>query len=183
MKALSIRFSSYFDCCRHIGLSLFTIASFLLITLALELHAADATSPAQPSMIPQSIDFLEGKSFEGEIGQLGEQAHATDLVIFKDGQFISKNCQERCGYTSGDYWIRGTGDQLDVKALTPCLTADATILWEGTITGDQIEGKFTWTNNRWYWTFEKEFWFKGKLVTNSDGDQAVTSPAVEESAN
>jgi len=161
----------------------FTVASVLFVFLALELHAADATSPVQPSTDSHSVDFLEGKSFKGEIGQFGEPAHATDLVIFNDGQFISKNCQERCGYTSGDYWIRRTGNQLDVKALTPCLTADATILWEGKITGDQIEGKFTWTNNRWYWTFEKEFWFKGKLVTSGDGDQIVLPPAVEESAN
>ncbi len=155
------------------------IAFMLFVSAAFDSSAADATSSGQALTNPRSIDFLEGKSFQGEIGQLGEPAHTTDLVIFNDGQFISKNCQERCGYTSGDYWIRQSQDQLNVKALTPCLTADATILWEGTVTGDQIEGKFTWTNKRWYWTFEKEFWFKGKLVTDSNGDPAELSATAE----
>mgnify|MGYP006969683034 FL=1 len=40
--------------------------------------------------------------------------------------------------------------------------------WRGTVRGDEIEGSFTWVNKRWYWTFEKEFSFKGRLVeTNS----------------
>jgi len=183
MKVLTIRVSGYLNCFRHIGLGLVSIAFVFSLFQAAELHAADATLPVQSELDPNSIDFLEGKSFKGELGQLGEPAHATDLVIFTEGQFISKNCQERCGFTSGDYWIRRTGNQLDVKALTPCLTADATILWEGTVNGDQIEGKFTWTNNRWYWTFEKEFWFKGTLVPESEGDQSELNPATEESAN
>ncbi len=54
--------------------------------------------------------------------------------------------------------------------MTPCLTSDATILWQGVVSGDQIEGSFIWTNRRWYWTFEKEFWFKGKLVESDASD-------------
>ncbi len=183
MKVLKIRVSGHLNCFRHIGPGLFSIAFVFSLFPTPGLHAADATLPAQPILNPHSIDFLEGKSFKGEIGLLGEPASATDLVIFTEGQFISKNCQERCGYTSGDYWIRRTENQLDVKALTACLTADATILWEGTVKGDQIEGKFTWTNNRWYWTFEKEFWFKGKLVPGSDSDQSELTPTLEESVN
>jgi len=179
MKILATRVSGYPNCFRHIELGLVSIAFVLFTFSALELHAADAKLPAHAD----SINFLEGKSFKGEIGQPGEPAHATDLVIFSEGQFISKGCQERCGYTSGDYWIRQTGNQLDVKALTLCLTADSTILWEGTVNGDQIEGKFTWTNNRWYWTFEKEFWFKGKLVADGDSAQSELTPATEEPAN
>jgi len=183
MKVLAIRVSGHPDCVRRIGLGLFSIAWVLFTFSPSELHAADPTSPARSELPQHSIDFLEGKSFRGEIGQPGEPAHTTDLVIFEEGQFISKSCQEKCGYTSGDYWIRQSGDHLDVKALTPCLTSDSTILWEGTIKGDQIEGKFTWTNRRWYWTFEKEFWFKGKLVPGSDSDRSELPPAAEESAN
>jgi hypothetical protein len=183
MKVLTIRVPGYLNCFRHIGLGLFSIAFVFSTFPAPELHAADATLPVQSELNSHSIDFLEGKSFKGEIGLPGEPALATDLVIFTEGQFISKGCQEKCGYTSGDYWIRRTGNQLDVKALTPCLTADSTILWEGTVKGDQIEGKFTWTNTRWYWTFEKEFWFKGKLVTGNDSDQSELITTVEESAN
>ena len=154
----------------------FILASFTsILILTADLRASNETSSTQPLSNSQSIDFLEGKSFQGEIGALGEPAHATDLVIFQDGQFTSKRCQERCGYTSGDYWIRQDGDRLNIKALTPCLTADATILWEGSVTGNQIEGKFTWTNHRWYWTFEKEFWFKGRLVSTDSAQNTGPS--------
>jgi hypothetical protein len=183
MKVLAIRVSGYPNYFRHIGMGLFAIAFVFSSFSAFELHAADATLPTQSETNSRPIDFLEGKSFRGEIGQPGEPGHATDMVIFSEGQFISKGCQEKCGYTSGDYWIHQTGDQLDVKALTPCMTADATILWEGTVKGDQIEGKFTWTNYRWYWTFEKEFWFKGKLVPDGDNKQSELTPTNEESAN
>ena len=118
----------------------------------------------------QSISMLEGKAFEGEIGLFGEPARSTDLVIFNDGMFGSENCQELCGYTFGEYWLRKQGDQIQVKAMTPCLIYDATILWQGVVSGDQIEGSFIWTNRRWYWTIEKEFWFKGKLVESDASD-------------
>ena len=183
MIYLIVQFSDCLIWWRKIVLRFFSFISVLFIFSVFELNAADETSPVQPISDLQQIDLLEGKSFKGEIGEFGEPAHATDLVVFSNGQFISENCQARCGYTSGDYWIRRDGNQLDVKAMTACLTADATILWEGSIKGDQIEGKFTWTNNRWYWTFEKEFWFKGKLVDSSDGDQSAEPSTVENLAN
>ena len=117
MKVLTIRVSGYLNCFRHIGLGLFSIVFVFSLFPAPELHAADATSPVQSELNPNSIDFLEGKSFNGEIGQPGEPGHATDLVIFTEGQFISKGHQERCGYTSGDYWIRRTGKSTRCKSL------------------------------------------------------------------
>lgn len=178
MKTSELYVFGYILCNMQNRLMLILASITLLFFLAPELHASEASPSTQPLSNPQSIGILEGKSFQGEIGALGEAAHTTDLVIFQDGQFTSKNCQERCGYTSGDYWIRRDGNQLNVKALTPCLTADATILWEGSVTGDQIEGKFTWTNHRWYWTFQKEFWFKGKLVS-TDSAQSIQPSEVE----
>lgn len=140
------------------------LLSILPGIIASDVIAGDGQSDSHDQTVTQSISMLEGKAFEGELGLLGEPARSTELVIFKDGMFVSKKCQELCGYTSGEYWLRKQGDQIQVKAMTPCLTSDATILWQGVISGDLIEGTFIWTNRRWYWTFEKEFWFKGKLV-------------------
>ncbi len=140
------------------------LLSILPGIIAGDVIAGDGQSDSHDQTVTQSISMLEGKAFEGELGLLGEPARSTELVIFKDGMFVSKKCQELCGYTSGEYWLRKQGDQIQVKAMTPCLTSDATILWQGIISGDLIEGTFIWTNRRWYWTFEKEFWFKGKLV-------------------
>ena len=113
------------------------------------------------------ISILEGKSFSGELGLAGKPASATDLLLFNDGMFVSKGCEQRCGYTAAEYQILAVGDHFEVISETPCLKSDATILWQGTVKGDEIEGSFTWTNKRWYWTFEKEFWFKGKLVESN----------------
>jgi hypothetical protein len=140
----------------------------IVIVLILGGSATDLRAEPQAQSSTNStsakIMVLEGKSFAGELGLKGKPASNTDLVIFNDGRFISEGCQRRCGYTDGKYWVRKEGDQLQVKSETPCLKTDATILWEGVINGDEIEGTFTWVNKRWYWTFEKEFWFRGKLV-------------------
>ena len=78
--------------------------------------------------------------------------------------FISKECERKCGYTEGIYWVRPIDDGVEVLSETPCLESDATIVWRGVVKGDKIEGTFTWTSERWYWTIEKKFWFNGNLV-------------------
>ena len=128
------------------------------------LKAAETTPTGNQNSAAPQISILEGKSFSGELGLLGKPASATDLLLFNDGMFISKGCEARCGYTAAEYQIRAEGDNFEVISETPCLKSDATIIWQGTVKGDEIEGSFTWVNKRWYWTFEKEFWFKGKLI-------------------
>jgi hypothetical protein len=110
------------------------------------------------------MSLLDGKSFSGKLEGPGIDPGSTDTVVFKDGKFVSEECQKRCGYTDGPYWIRSNGDGLQFKAETPCLDADATIVWDGIVKGDDIEGTFTWTSERWYWTVKKEFSFRGKLT-------------------
>ena len=131
------------------------------------LKAAETAPTGNQNPGAPQISILEGKSFSGELGLLGKPASATDLLLFNDGMFISKGCEKRCGYTAAEYQIRAERDHFEVISETPCLKSDATILWQGTVKGDEIEGSFIWTNKRWYWTFEKEFWFKGKLIESN----------------
>lgn len=149
------------------------VLSTLLILIASAIGIVDYQKAAEVaavenrnSTVPQ-ISILEGKSFSGDLGLLGKSASATDLLLFNDGKFISKGCERRCGYTAAEYQIRVKGDHFEVMSETPCLKSDATILWQGRVKGDEIEGLFTWINKRWYWTFEKEFWFKGKLIESN----------------
>ena len=136
-----------------------------LILLVLSFGFYAQADTAGPENIPfDCVHFLEGKVFEGQLGTLGEPASTTDVLTFKDGEFISSECQEKCGYSAGDYWVRGYGDVYRVRAETLCENSDALIVWEGVINGNEIEGTFTWINKRWYWTFEKQFWFKGELL-------------------
>jgi hypothetical protein len=123
---------------------------------------AQAALPAVTHSV--QIPILDGKSFSGELGLLGEAASSTDLLEFRDGIFISRECERKCGYTEGIYWLRPADDGIEVMSETPCLESDATIVWRGTVKDDKIEGTFTWTSKRWYWTIEKEFWFNGVLV-------------------
>lgn len=138
----------------------------LLCTLAS--HGLRAADDASGQMIPggdaPSMSVLDGKSFTGELGHLGQPALTKDVFVFEDGLFTSKECERRCGYTKGAYWMRLAGDRVQFKAETPCLKSDATIVWTGVVEDDRVEGTFTWTSRRWYWTIEKVFWFKGRLT-------------------
>ena len=142
-------------------LFIFSISTFNYLKAA-ETAPTGSQNPAAPQ-----ISILEGKSFSGDLGLLGKPASATDLLLFNDGLFISKGCEERCGYTAAEYQIRAVGDYFEVISETPCLKSNATIIWRGKVKGNEIEGTFTWINKRWYWSFEKEFWFKGKLVESN----------------
>jgi hypothetical protein len=126
---------------------------------------ADGTQPnPAPTTGSPEISVLDGKSFAGELGLVGKPGLSQDLFVFRDGMFVSEECERRCGYTEGPYWVRFAGDGVQFKSEIPCLKSDATMVWNGTVQGDEIEGTIAWTSKRWYWTIEKEFWFKGKLV-------------------
>jgi hypothetical protein len=123
-------------------------------------------NPAQTTDSP-AISVLDGKTFAGELGLVGKPGLTADLFVFREGMFVSKECERRCGYTEGPYWVRFEGDGVQFKSEIPCLKSDATMVWNGTMKGDEIEGTIAWTSKRWYWTIEKEFWFKGKLVESN----------------
>ncbi|MBW0147115.1 DUF3488 domain-containing protein [Marinobacter arenosus] len=110
---------------------------------------------------------LDGKTFVSQLGPMGQAADVDDVLVFEDGQFVSEECERRCGYARVDYWVRAQDDAVQMRAEVPCTDSGAVMYWRGTVRGDEIEGSFTWINKRWYWTFEKEYWFKGRLVETS----------------
>jgi len=134
-------------------------------------YAGDMTpESAQSDAAENGSSVLDGRSFSGEIGHAGKDAFDTDVWVFRNGMFASKDC-EKCGFPESPYWVRFEDDGVRFKAKTQCPRTDAIIEWKGMVKGDRIEGTFTWTKERWYWTIEKEFWFKGKLV---DSEVAMT---------
>ncbi|MDO3720655.1 hypothetical protein QVZ43_02905 [Marinobacter sp. chi1] len=116
----------------------------------------------------QSRQALDGMSFQSRLGPEGKPADTDDLLIFKDGYFISEECARRCGYGKVEYWVRESNDAIQMRAEVPCARSNAVMHWRGTVRGNEIEGSFTWVNKRWYWTFEKEFTFRGQLVETSN---------------
>jgi len=110
--------------------------------------------------------ILDGLIFTSKNGQYGKPGDHTDTLVFKDGTFVSTDCEKKCNYPAQAYFTRRLGEKIEFISETRCLTQDAEIVWRGTVDGNNIEGTYSWRSSRWYWTIEKEFWFKGSLEEN-----------------
>lgn len=150
------------------------LAALAMLALVLSppvARAGEMRTMAAPAELPDGASsVLDGRTFHGRIGHAGEEAFAEDEWMFEDGSFMSEKCIE-CGYANSPYWVRFEQDGVRFLSESKCPVTDATIVWQGVVTGDRIEGTFTWTKERWYWTVEREFWFSGRLV---DRDVAMT---------
>ena len=125
--------------------------------------AGDMTPVARHSADRAGWSLLDGRVFRGEFGPLGKDAMGSDSWVFGDGMFLSKSCLE-CGFPETPYLVRFEDGKTVFEAKTQCPRTDATIVWRGTVKDGEIEGVYTWVRERWYWTIEKEFWFKGTRV-------------------
>lgn len=75
-----------------------------------------------------------------------------DELHFVDGRFQSAMCEDYCefGWTGYSTWTEG--DVVHFTTTTECPDAPHTVVWYGTVTGDEIRFEGTWTTRRWYWT-------------------------------
>lgn len=130
--------------------SLICACAFLVIA-NIAAFAADA---------PKSThDVLDGLQFKGETGEQGKGDHHEDTITFKDGQFRSLDC-ESWGFGPAPYSVKKEGDSYHFSA-TLLSPNRGKLEWKGTITGDTAEGNFRWLHKRWYWTIDRQYWFKG----------------------
>lgn len=138
---------------------------------AVVLLAATATWPAASSRAAESASELsaatswatnlEGKKFRSRQFNDDGTARPWDVLLFKDGKFISENCIP-FGFVAGPYWLRLDGDRVHFLAELESPT-HGTMVWKGTVTGEKIEGNLLWTRERWYWTIRRSFNFSGEL--------------------
>ena len=110
--------------------------------------------------------ILDGLTFTSTNGQYGKPGDHTDTLIFKEGTFVSTDCEKKCNYPAQAYFTRRLGEKIEFISETRCQTQDADIVWRGIVDGNNIEGTYSWRSSRWYWTLEKEFWFKGSPEKN-----------------
>lgn len=104
-------------------------------------------------------DPLDGLQFKGQTGEQGKGDHHEDTITFKDGQFRSLDC-ENWGFGPAPYTVRKDGESYHFSATL--LSPDRGKLeWKGIITGDTAEATFRWLHERWYWTIDRQYWFKG----------------------
>lgn len=112
-------------------------------------------------------EILDGMTFYSDLGPLDKPADVKDTLVFKDGTFLSTECEKKCNYPARPYFIRHAGDKIEFISETRCPYKDAKIVWRGTVDNGIIKGVFTWTISRWYWTVEKDFWFSGTLAEHA----------------
>jgi len=122
--------------------------------------AAPLEAKTQESKVWAST--LDGKSFRSRQYNDDGTPRPWDVLVFKDGNFISENCKPY-GFVEGPYWLRFDGDSVHFLAELESPT-HGTMVWKGTVKGDKIEGNLVWTRKRWYWTIRRSFNFAGSLA-------------------
>lgn len=127
-----------------------TLGTALLIS-NIAVHAADAPISKK--------GLLDGLRFQGQTGEQGKGDHHEDVITFDNGRFRSLDC-ENWGFGPAPYTATKEGDAYHFSAT---LRSDdrGTLGWRGTIRGDSAEARFRWLHERWYWTIDRQYWFKG----------------------
>ncbi len=119
--------------------------------------------PGPPGGAPPS-NLLDGKIFLVESGEQGKEAsHHEDYLVFRDGTFISTECGEMLNYRESGYSAKREGDEIHFQAQSTS-PEHGVMIWEGTVRGDTMGATARWIDKRWYWTIDRMYWFRGKLV-------------------
>lgn len=140
--------------CAFTWLGLLALAVCALIPVqALGAEGAASTSSATAPYL-----ILDGKTFRAEAFEDGAKVFE-DQLVFKDGAFSSEACR-KFGFTPSPYYVRIEGNQIQFLAETVSPT-HGVMVWKGTVNGDELEGGFRWTKERWYWTVRRNFDVKG----------------------
>ncbi|MGP6089223.1 hypothetical protein [Antarctobacter jejuensis] len=115
---------------------------------------------------------LDGKSFDVIGRDLDSGAVLEDLIIFREGTFQSVDCQTSCDFGWSDYQTKDVDGVIHFTARTICPDAPHTVVWYGTVDGEEIAIDLTWTTRRWYWTNQIAIKAVGSSVTPLDENTA-----------
>jgi hypothetical protein len=111
---------------------------------------------------------LDGRTFDIIGTDKASGAVLEDEIMFRDGTFQSVDCQEYCEFGWSAYETKTIGGVIHFTARTICPDAPHTVVWYGTVDGDEIAVDVTWTTRRWYWTNQIEISGNGASVA-TDG--------------
>jgi hypothetical protein len=92
-------------------------------------------------MMPMMSGPLDGMTFEGQVGMMGDTKGEMDILTFKNGYFHSSAC-DQYHFGSGPYLAVTSDGTTTFQARTWNLHG-ATILWNGTVKGKMLEGNMT----------------------------------------
>jgi hypothetical protein len=136
-------------------------------TGAVNVMSRDVPDFAVPDGPWQAGGALDGRTFHTVDRILGSDDVLQDELHFRNGTFQSLKCQEYCDFGWSEYQVKQVGDTMHFTAITRCPDAPHTVVWYGTVEGDQLRHQGTWTTRRWYWTHQMEF----------EGQGSTTAPA------
>ncbi|MFK7765533.1 MAG: hypothetical protein AB8B62_19880 [Roseobacter sp.] len=95
---------------------------------------------------------LDGMAFNIFGKDLTSGAELEDDIRFRDGTFQSADCEEYCNFGWSDYKTKDVDGVIHFTATAICPDAPHTVVWYGTVQGDEVAVEVTWTTRRWYWT-------------------------------
>jgi hypothetical protein len=109
-----------------------------------------------PLAIPDG-DWVPGSALDGKVFYTIDRITGSDEVLedelhFVDGRFQSAMCQDYCDFGWSEYQTWTEGETIHFRTTTACPDAPHTVMWYGTVTGDEIAIEVNWTTARWYWT-------------------------------
>lgn len=106
-------------------------------------------------------NLLDGKTFFVKTGETGKGPDHDDYLIFQDGAFVSSGCVE-IDFRKSVYSATKEGDGIRFRAETVSPT-HGTMIWDGIVRGDAVNAKARWVHKKWYWTIDREYWYRGSL--------------------
>lgn len=120
---------------------------------AVTLMNEDVPDLAVPAGPWEAGTELDGRVFRlsSLVKESGEVLDETKLS-FADGRFQSSRCQIYCDFGWSSYQTWTEGEVTHFAATTHCPDAPHTVVWYGTVEGDELHFEGTWTTRRWYWT-------------------------------
>ena len=142
-----------------------SLAAIAIALISVTATGADAVrsaigATASPSAAP-TVSLLDGKTFVAQSGEKGKQASNKDIIVFRDGRFLSEGCSP-FGFKDAPYQAIFDGAAVRFHTETHSPT-HGTMVWDGTVKDNAIEATSDWTRERWYWKIKKEYWYRGQL--------------------
>ena len=107
---------------------------------------------------------LDGRTFTIAGADPESGAELTDEILFRSGAFQSVDCQDYCDFGWTEYETQTIDGVIHWTTTMLCPDAPHTVVWYGTVDGDEITVDVTWTTRRWYWTSQIEIEVIGTAV-------------------
>lgn len=128
------------------------VATFGTGAATLSVMNEDIPDLAVPEGDWKPTGALDGFAFRVSGEDLSSGAKLEDEIVFRNGTFQSVDCEEYCNFGWSDYQTKEIDGVIHFTTTAICPDAPHTVVWYGTVTGENVEIDVTWTTRRWYWT-------------------------------